>query len=125
MMGSLRCKKPFSSSMYHNSNNKKISNKNSNKNNEKKNYNCFTFESSKPNFPALIRSAASAAAAAAPLTATNDHPFPFGRLDALLPSSSPSSPSISPSPMSLAGHDWCRPPPAQDRVYTGLHQPSR
>lgn len=74
-MGSLRCKKPFSSSMYHsnssNNKNKKISNKNKNyinsnydkyycNNDKKKNYNCFTFESpsSRPNFPLCLHAGA-------------------------------------------------------------------
>jgi len=131
MMGSLRCKQHFSSSMYHNSNINNNNNKNSNnkkisnikisnniinsKNYEKKNYNCFPSEPSKPNFPALLPSAAT-------LTATDDRPnLRLRRPDAFL---LPSSSSISSSPLSLPGHDWCPPQPAQDRVHTALDQPS-
>jgi len=132
MMGSLRCKQHFSSSMYHNSNinnnnnnknsnnkkisNIKISNNNiiiNNKNYEKKNYNCFPSEPSKPNFPALLPSAAT-------LTATtDDRPnLRLRRPDAFLLLLSSST------AVSLPGHDWCPPLPAQDRVHVPLDQPS-
>ena len=136
MMGSLRCKKPFSSSMYHNSNNnnnKKISNKKfSNRNNDKKNYNCFTIESSRPNFPQKTLFCCSPAVAVAvassssyPLTAIYNH-RPSNRFYASSSSSSSCSLSFNkPVPMSLAKRDWRRSSPAQDSLHTGLHQKSR
>ena len=122
-MGSLRCKKPFSSSMYHNSNNNN-SNKNnnktkiSNKNYEKKNYNCFTIEFLKPNFPVAVGPSAGL------LTLTNDRSSIFRPLLLLHRPDASVSPSHA-STMTQTGNVWRHQKTAQDRLFTGIHQTSR
>ena len=114
----------YHNSNYNNSNNKKISNKDY----EKKNYNCFTFESSKPNFPASVGPSAALlttppsapSALAFPLTVANDH----ASLLLLLHHDAHVSLSDA-SIMTPTGNVWRRHHPAQDTLYTGIHQTSR
>jgi len=132
MMGSLSCKKPFSSSIYHsNKNNKNNNISNNNRNNNKiylnvksncnynqtdnfQNYNCLNSESSLPNFPTSSSSPWNA------VTTSRDFvPQP----STLNPDAVLDSPSL---PLSGATRDGGRrDTPKLERVNSGPHQLSR